>query len=142
MSIYIYPEALPDNPYSQGGNMTNPLREAFDGKSDSVREIKRYVRNSNSSYQYSGIQLRPVSTGGRNIVDGTDGYGWKLSAGDTQPSYAEWQTIDYGNTITFSGLYNIATYLPFWIRMEVPAGAEVRSHEDVVFRITATQILV
>lgn len=142
MAVKIYSNALPDNPYSQEGAMTNPVRESFDGREGGSVERLYYVRNDDATYWYSGLQVYAVSTEGRNIVDGADGFGWKLSAGSEQPSVAEWENVDYGNTIAMSALYNTNTYLPFWVRYEIPRGADVNSYGGTIFRIDATQYLV
>jgi len=136
MALYIYETADPSNPYSQDGSMTNPLRQAFDGRTGGVEEKKLYLRNNSASVSYSGVQIQPVDTGGRQITDGTDGYSWKLKEGNEQPTADEWELIEAGSAITMSGLTDTATYLPFWSRAEVPRDAEVESHDQAVLRIT------
>jgi len=142
MALKIYPEALPSNSFSQEGDMSNPLREAFDGSIGGTKETKYYLRNDDSLYNYSGITMTPLETQGRSITDGTDGYGWKLRVGDTQPTQDEWDLLSYGNTITFDDISDIATYLPFWIKIDIPRGAVIESHEDVILRVNATEILI
>jgi hypothetical protein len=140
MALKIYPAASPDNPFSQDGVMTNPIREAFDGRLGEIREVEYWVASDNTN-TYTSITLSPVSTGGRNILAGTDGYSWKLKAGDTQPTADEWRSITSGNSISLDDISSSGDFRPFWIRMEVPRGASVESFEDLVLRISATETI-
>jgi len=142
MALIIYPAATPDNPYSQDGTMTNPVREAFDGRNGGTSETKRYLRNDSALYGYSTIVISLVDSEGRNIVDGTDGYGWKLSSGDTQPTADQWEAITYGDSISMSDIPDTSTYLPFWVLIEIPRGAPVESFDDVTIRVSAVQTAV
>lgn len=143
MGIKIYKEANPDSEFSVAGEMTNPIRHTFDGRVGGVIEARYYVRNDDSDLIYSGIEVTPVDTNpDRNIVDGTDGYSWKLKSGDTQPLDEEWEIIDEGDTIEVGNLNDVNTYLPFWVRIEVPRNAEVESFDDVVLELSFDEILV
>jgi hypothetical protein len=142
MALVIYPTASSDNPYSQDGAMTNPIREAFDGRNGGTSETKYYLRNNNILYSYSTIVISLVDSEGRNIVGGVDGYGWKLSSGDTQPTADEWEAITYGASISMSDISDTSTYLPFWVLIEIPRGAPVESHDDVTVRVSAIQTAV
>jgi len=139
MALKIYPDAIGSSPYSQG-SMLNSFREAFDGRVGEVKEVKLYLRNDDNTKTYSTVQLSVInSLGGRDLADGTDGYSCKLRAGEIQPSYDEWRSIDHANIITMSDILDIVTYLPFWVRIEIPKGAPVGSHENMVFRVTANE---
>jgi len=141
MALKIYPAAAPDNPYSQSKTMTNPMRHGFDGRVGRTAETKYYLRNDSASYSYSSIQIDPVDESGMDITD-SNGFSWKLSAGDTQPTSAEWDAITAGVAISMSAISDISTYLPFWFRIEVPRGASVASYNDVILRVTAEEIAV
>jgi hypothetical protein len=142
MSISIYADVIPGSSYSQSGAMTNPLRHSFDGRNGGVVEQRYYLRNDSFSHTYSGIQVQPIDLTGTSIVDGTNGFSWKLNSGYAQPTDDEWDIVVAGDAIETSGLFDTSTYLPFWLRIEVPAGADVESHDDVILRVTATEILV
>jgi hypothetical protein len=135
--LRIYNTASPGASYSTDGEMSNPLRHGFDGRTGGVVEQLLYVRNDDPFVTYSGIQVTAVDTGSdKNVVDGTDGYAWKLKAGSTQPIEEEWNSINEGNTILLSGqITDTSTYLPFWLRIEIPAGAPVESIDDVQLQI-------
>ena len=143
MAIKLYETPSPDNPYSQDGAMTNPVRQAFNGRTGGTLEKRLYIRNDNSGYTYSDIQITPIDNTGKDYADGTNGYSWKLYDGYSQPSEAAWGTVTAGDSILLaSGLSNIATYYPFWLRIDIPAGAEVESIDDIDLRISCTETLV
>jgi hypothetical protein len=135
MALKIYPDASPDNPYSQDGLMSNPLRLGFNARLASTSEAKYYLRNDNSNFNYSDIQIQPVDHTGSHLVDGTNDFSWKLSAGDTQPTADEWDNITAGAAISMSDISDTSTYLPFWLKIEIPRGASVKSYRNVVLRI-------
>lgn len=141
--LKIYENANPASSFSTDGEMTNPIRHTFDGRVGGVIEKRYYVRNDNALVTYPGtVSLTAADVSGRNIVNGTDGYSWKFKAGDTQPLDEEWATIDEGNTIQISGLVSTTTYIPFWVRIEVPSNAEVESFDDVKIALTANEVLI
>ncbi len=143
MALKIYENANPSASFSTDGEMTNPVRHTFDGRTGGVIEKRYYVRNDNALVMYSGvITVQAQDNSGRNIIDGTDGYSWKFKAGDTQPLDEEWATINEANTITLSGIVGTTTYLPFWMRLQVPPNAEVESFDDVKIVLTCNEILV
>ncbi|RKZ06474.1 hypothetical protein DRQ25_13850, partial [Candidatus Fermentibacteria bacterium] len=125
MALKIYPDEGISSSYSQDGGLSNAFRQAFDGRSGTIREVRLYLRNDDVLYTYAQITIQPVVLSGRNIIDGTDGYSWKLSAGDTQPISDEWRGITAGASISMSDISDITTYSPFWVRIEVPRGAPV-----------------
>jgi hypothetical protein len=139
MALKIYPDTTSGTPFTQEGVMTNPLRESFDGRTGEVKEIKYYLRNDNAAVVYSGITVQALSISGRDIVNGTDGYSWKLKAVDIQPTTDEWRAVTVGASISLGSTISIATYLPFWVKIEVPRGAPVSSYEGLVLRISATE---
>jgi len=151
MGLKIYPDATPDSPYSQDGDMTEPLRQAFDGRRGQTVEQRCYLRNDDALYLYSGIQIQPIDQTGKDIVGGTDGFSWKLNAGNDQPIDDEWEVITAGRAISMSNLgtwtpahlraADTSTYLPFWLRIEIPRGAKVASYNDVILRVVAAEEL-
>lgn len=139
MALKIYPDEGISSPYSQDGTASNAFRQAFDGKTGQVRETKLYVRNDDATKNYTGIVVSSVSLSGRNIIDGTDGYSWKLSAGNTQPTYDGWRAVSNGNSISLDSISDTTTYLPFWLRIEVPKGAPVETLNGATLRVTASE---
>jgi hypothetical protein len=146
MSLKIYSEALPTSYYTVSGDFGNPFITAIDGREGGTVERLLYVRNDSATYVYSGIFVQPVVLTGRNIVDGTDGFYWKVKAGATQPTDQEWTTISGGVAIDIgdlgsAGAADTSTYLPFWLKQAVPAGVNVQSFTGTILRITATEIV-
>lgn len=141
MGLKIYDTPAPTNGFSVDAAMTNPLRLAFDGRLGEIISRRLFLRNDDNTYQYSLITVQPVDTGGDSIIDGSDGYSWKLKVGTTEPLDEEWATITAGSSISFTDISDITTYLPFWIRIEVPRGAPINLHDDVILRINATEVL-
>lgn len=139
MALRIYPDEGISAPYSQDGTMTNAFRQAFDGRTGQIRETRLYLRNDDALKNYTGIVISSVNLSGRNIADGTDGYSFKLSAGDTQPTSDGWRAISDGNSISMDSLSDTTTYLPFWLRVEIPKGAPVETVSGSTLRIVASE---
>lgn len=145
MALSIYETASPTANFSEGGTFTNPIQQAFDGITGGVIERRYYVRNNAADNFYTVIQVQPVVISGTDIVTGPDdGFNWKLIAGDTQPLQAQWDLVTSGNLISLadigsSGSGDTTTFLPFWIRIEVPIGAAVTSFEGVQLQTTSTE---
>jgi hypothetical protein len=144
--LKIYTSAVESAALSQEGTFTTPFATTIDGRTGGSSESRLYVRNDDVLYTYSGIQVTAVDTEGGSVVDGSNGYSWKLSAGDTQPTVDEWSAITAGNTIELGYLGTTAasdtsTYLPFWIQQLIPRNAPVATYTDVDLVIEATGIL-
>lgn len=147
MSLGIYKTPNPHSVYSTDGSHSNALALSFDGVTGQTIIQKYYVRNNNSSYYYTGITLQPICSSGTNIINGTNGYVWKLIAGDTKPLTAQWGLVGAGNQITIpnigsAGNGDIATYEPFWLFITVPQGAPVASYRGIKLRLDYTETAV
>lgn len=142
MALKAYQSADPSTAFSIEGANTNPIRHTFDGRTGGVIETRYYVRNDDNTIQCSNIQVTLSDNEGRDIIHGQDGYVWKLKAGDTQPLDEEWQTINVASGISLGNLTNTTTYLPFWLRVEVPANAAVESFDDVQVLLTCDESLI
>lgn len=147
MGLLIYSDANPSTAFSSESTFTNPLLAAFNGVTGNTKSVRYYVRNDESDKSYSSISLQPVLLEGTNIINGTDGFGWKLYAGDTQPLEEQWSLVSYANSIVIPDigsaiLADVNTYEPFWLRISVPAGASIQSYSDVKLRISYTETLV
>ena len=144
MSLNIYNDTIPAAVLSVDGDFTDPFSVTMDGLVGGSTETRLYVRNDSTAYYYTGTTLTPEDTSGGSIVDGTDGFSWKLRAGNTQPTATEWADIEAGdpiqlNNIGSSGSPDISTYLPFWIRVEIPKNAATSTFTDVQLKINSTQ---
>lgn len=145
MALSIYQTASPSTNFSEDGTFANPIQQAFDGVTGGVIETKYYVRNNDDSFFYTVILVQPIVVSGTDIVTGPDdGYNWKLIVGDTQPLQAQWDLVTAGSSISLAdigsaGNGDTTTFLPFWIRIEVPIGAPVTSFEGIQLQTTSTE---
>ncbi len=155
MSLDIYKEVSTGtySIYAEDGDVTGllPIVTTHDGVLGEVVEIKLFIRNDDPTEYYDGITVLPVSKTVPDDTIGTvSGHGVKLYRRGTlstdlqpQPTEAEWETIDYGNSISLpsigiSGSGDTYTYLAFWYRVEVPAGAPADNKENIILRLSYT----
>jgi len=140
MSLRIYEQPDPDTSFSVSGSFSNPFAVTCDGTDGFIVTKRLYVRNDDPEVQYSGISVQPVDHGA-GIVDGTGWSNWKVLAGDTQPTEGSWATKTPGESVMItSGITQVSdtvTYVPFWVRVEVLAGAEVNSYQSVALQVQA-----
>lgn len=146
MALKIYETPNPTLDFSENGTFTNPLSMSFNGVTGEVIEQRFYLRNDDVSKWYSNITIQAVDHGDA-IVDGTDGYSWKLIAGDERPLEEQWGLVTAGDPIDMEDIGSASagddtTYLPFWLRIEVPRGAPVESFQGVQLDVQATESLV
>lgn len=147
MPLDIYSVTDGVSKFSQNNTFTAPLLETLDGRTGGSIERLLYIRNNDPGLSFTGITIQPVMDNGTSIVDGTNGFYWKLSAGATQPTDDEWLQITSGDEITLDDLGNgsasdTATYLPFWVRIAIPRNARIQTYTNVKLKIVATQISV
>ncbi len=149
MSLEIYTAADPDTALSQDGDHTSDFLVSLDGKLGGVLQKKLYVRNTDSAVRHTGIALTvDAPESGSAFLDDSAGYSWLLYEGDTQPTDTQWEEIlDIPNTIDLgdlgaADLPDTTTYLPFWVRVEIPRNADVRTFTDIRFKLTGQEILI
>jgi len=135
--LHVYSDPVHGSPFSDDGSLSYPFSISTEAQEANVIIRKLFLRNDNSAHSYSGVSIQPVD-GGDNIVDG-NGYGWKLQSGDPEPSDGSWALISNGNSIPMSNISDTTTYLPFWVRVEVPEGESVKSFHKVTLEVTFTE---
>ena len=146
MGLYIY-NALDRDAKLNG--TTNIFRVTFDGRVGGAQAHCVYLRNNDPGKWYNEIKLTIIDTSGDNLVDGSvEGYSWKLLRKDIAPTELEWRDISEGNTLVITEVLgsvdigDIVTFLPVWVRIEVPRGIEIQRFTDIVFRLTASENIV
>ena len=144
MSLGIYSSADSSSVFSSDQTFTKPVIFSFDGVSGGTRIIQMYIRNDDITKYYTGIELTPITESGQDIINGSDGFSWKLIEGSSQPTEENWLIVSDGNTISFSNIGSSgngddSTYLPFWVRVTIPRNVSIQSFENVKLRITATE---
>lgn len=146
LGIYLSADATQD--LSENGSFERPFALSFDGRTGGTKQARLYIRNNDDRYYYQNITVGLVDTGPNNIIDQpSEGFSWKLAAGDTQPTENDWRNTAGATTITLtdigaSGSPDTSTFLPFWVYVEVPPGLDVGTFDTVRFTITADEVLV
>ena len=147
MALKVYASADPSTSFSEDSTFTNPISYSVDGVSGGTLTRKFYVRNNDLTKFYVDISIAAVVNSGLMITDGSvRSFYWKLFNSDTAPLESQWDLINANNTIELndigsSGNADIATYLPFWLRINVPKNTEIQSFENVSLVITATETI-
>jgi len=147
MGLLIYETANPSSAFSIGNDYNNPIAHSFDGVTGSVLIRRYFVRNDDPTKSYDNIQVQPIHVSGDNIIAGGSGFIWKLISGDQQPLEEQWNLVTPANVVDIPDIGNgisadISTYEPFWLRIEIPKGAKVKSHEGIKLRVTASETAV
>lgn len=149
MTVKIYTEANNSNSaLSLGGSFTNPFSLTFDGRTGGFKEVKLFLRNDSADYYYEDLQVSLQDLSDETITDNlADGYAWKLSAGDTKPTFNDWANIAPANTINLgtlgeSGSADTSTYLPFWVFVQVPSNISIQAFTNVSFIISGQENLI
>lgn len=138
MGLQIYPTPVAEAEFSQDGLNTNPIRYAVDGRLGGVFERLYYVGNDENT-NFTDITMSITPNPAFDIVNGDDGYSIKLKAGSTQPTEQEWAVISPGNEITLDDVPDDVTFVPFWLRIEVPKGAPVDTIVNTQLTISAVE---
>lgn len=116
----------------------HPFAITFDGRTGGIQEKCFYIRNDNLDSWYNNISV--------SLVDTT--FIWKLLDKDRVPIPEDWETVVPGNTIVLSdsigsaSLGDISTFLPVWVRIEVPEGTPIQMIDDIIIRLSFTRNLV
>jgi hypothetical protein len=147
MGLLIYETVDPSAAFSIGNDYSNPIAHSFDGVTGAVLIRRFFVRNDDPTKSYLDIQIQPIYVNGDNIIDGTGGFSWKLISGDQEPLKEQWELVSPANLVDIPDIgtgvsSDIATYEPFWLRIEVPQGASVKSHEGIKLRVIATEVAI
>lgn len=145
MSVEIY--TSPSSSALSSGTLENPFSLAFDGRLGGYKEVKLYIRNNDALYYYTDLTLTLEDNTELGITNNIEkNFSWKLSEGDTKPTFNDWANIAASNTITFSDLGSAgnpdtSTYLPFWVFVKVPAGLSIQVFTDVKFVLSGNEVL-
>lgn len=126
-----------------------PFTLTFDGRIGGAQDRQVFIRNHDASRWYSNIQIQAVDSAGLDLTDNSvDGFMWKLLSKDIVPTEEEWAQVTAGASLSLSdslgssSLGNTVTFLPVWIRVQIPRGQSIQTIKDIVLRITATEGLV
>ena len=125
---------------------TNKFSITFDGRIGGIQDKQIYIRNDDITKWYNNIQLYVFDSGNNNIVNNqNNGWSWKLKEADIDPTNEEWNSISAGQTIAISvdlgssTKFDIVTYVPIWLRIQIPSKQYVQTIETVSFNLLAQE---
>ena len=148
LGIYTSSVASSRTKDNSGSTGVHAFTVTLDGRAGGIRQYRLFVRNDDSARSFTGLTVQPIATTSPSVVDGTTtGFTWKLFAGDKQPTDAQWGTVTAAAVISLSNIgtstvSDIASYLPFWVRVEIPRNTSVQVLRNVVLKVAATEILI
>jgi len=145
MSLLLYSEPNKDATITS----SKPFTVTFDGRVGGIQDKCIYLRNDSDGRYYSDVVVSIIGTAGNNITDGSqDGFEWKMIQKDIVPTNEEWGEVAAGNSVSLSSAIgssskaDIVTYVPIWVRVAIPRSQRVQKITSVVFRVSATEIVV
>jgi hypothetical protein len=133
---------------SSGNEFTTPITTTHDGKNGDIKTMCIYLKNDDLSLWYSNIIVTPVDLVGDSTTEDTSyeetGWGIKLSKGGTSPTSAEWNDIDWGDSISMDNIGaesagDDSTYSPFWYLISCPPNTDAQNKSDIVLRVSYTE---
>lgn len=144
LGIYLKPDS---STLITSGEHTSPFTVTVDGRNGGALDFKLYVRNDETDKYYSSITVQPIDVANGWLVDNTKGWSWRLIATEQCPVGVEWELVSHGNQISLGSIGNstfgdIATYLPFWVRVTIPACEQAAQIESVALQVEATEHLI
>ena len=148
MGLNVYELADPSTAFTDDGSFTNALSITADGIVGTALHRRYYVRNDDNALWYNNITVQAVVLEGDDIVTGaTEGFRWKLVVGNDEPLEEVWDLTSGGNQIELSdigeaGTGDITTFLPFWLRIEIPRSSPVKSYQNIGLRISGDENLI
>ena len=146
MGLGIYTQPLETTEISTDDSKV--LSITIDGISGGSISKRLFVRNDDLNRFYDTIVVDVVQAADTSVIDGTGGKSWKLSEGNEEPPAEQWirltpaASISFSDAIGSSSRGDISTYLPFWVRIEVPAFQRRQNITTVKLRLTAQEQLV
>lgn len=142
MGLGLY--SKPDSDYPI--NSLNPFTVTFDGRIGGAQDRLIYLRNDDTDRWFNNITVQAIDPSGDDWVDGTiPGFSWRLMQQDVAPTEEEWGLVAAGNTLSISTVLgssifaDIVTYVPIWVRVQIPRGQAVSTITEIIFRISATE---
>lgn len=149
MSVGIYSSPDPTTVLSQNGQFTKPFAVTFDGRIGGYKEIKLFLRNDDPTRYYTNLVLSLEDLEGAPVTSRPEvGFAWKLSYGDTKPTFNDWNNTPAANMLTISdtigavGNPDTSTYLPFWVFIQTPAHLDAQVFTGVKFVVEGNEALV
>jgi len=145
MSLLLYSKPNKDAAITA----TKPFTLTFDGRIGGIQDKCVYLRNDDTERYYDSIVVSIIDGSGDDITDGSkEGFEWKIIQKEIVPTNEEWGEVSAGSSVSLSGAIgsstkgDIVTYVPIWVRVSIPRSQRIQKIVDVIFRISATEIVV
>lgn len=144
MALNLY--AIPEE--THGFTSLAPFTVTFDGRRGGAIDRKVYLRNDHLRRWYSNISLEAIDLSTERlsmVTEGVPGFFWKLATSDRPLFPEEWDLVTKGNTLSLSSdigsatLGDITTYIPIWIRVQVPQYLAIATIKEITIRIIAKE---
>jgi len=117
----------------------HPFTVTFDGRVGGSQEKCFYIRNDDAASYYTNIVVSLV---------GTNTYTWKLLDKDRIPIPEDWEGIGPGNNLSLSAAIgtssvgDISSFLPVWVKVEIPSGLSIQMIDTMIIRLSFTRTLI
>lgn len=148
MALAIYSAPDSDSLISQDGLFTKPVAVTFDGRTGGFKEIQLFIRNDDPTYYYTDVVLSLEDNESPTITDQpANQFVWKLSYGDTKPTFNDWANILPANSLNIPvqigevGNPDTSTYLPVWVFIRVPANLDIQVFTGVKLVLSGNEVL-
>jgi len=124
-------------------DLTGPIATVHDGREGGPVTTQLYIRNDEATRWYSSVTIQPVDLVEAypygDVAYNETGWGVKLSADTEEPTLAEWDDIEWGNTISMPNVGSASspdtnTYFPFWYYITCPPNIDAITKTDIVLR--------
>lgn len=144
MSLKIYHQLLDTAYLGTRDDGTYYLSFSFRGDSGGRLEKRLWLRNDSLYSYFTGITVDSTDTATLSISDGErTGYSVKLWVGDIRPTEEDWNSVSTGNQISLPNIgssTNPATnsFVPFWVRVDVPANSDLETITTVSLQVNCT----
>ena len=147
MSLAPYTSAIETAEITSGEDFESPFLVTIDGVLGGVIQKRLYLRNKDTAKSYSSITVSVSNEADPALIDDSKGISWKLFAGDQQPTDEQWKLTSPVNTINLPDIGTVSvsdtsTYLPFWVRVEIPRSTDIQTIKDIKILTIANEILV
>ena len=156
VGLGIYTEPKQNARISNGDSFDKPLLLTQDGVEGGILDTRLYLGSNDNVHAYLGADEDLAGQGIEIYFDDPDnhttgttpGWYWKLKAGDKHPTENEWGQAAVGIGVFVGNLYNefnsydggLQTYLPFWLRTNIPAITNAQMISSVKLKIVGTRM--
>lgn len=126
---------------------TNPFRISVDGILGGCLVKRIYLHNDNPKLYYTSITIQIIDESPSGIAYTSGDWSWRLISSVHEPVPEEWEQVANNNilsvgTLGSSTAADVTSYIPIWVRCNVPDGLLAQNIISLGLRISATKYLV